>query len=111
MARFILIYRGEATDLSAMSEDEAAKVLQGWQTWMAKVGSALVDVGSPFGPGDSLIDDGTSGPASSLSGYSIVEANDLNEATNLAAGHPYLSQGEGKYAIDVFELMPVPFES
>jgi hypothetical protein len=46
----------------------------------------------------------------SLSGYSIVEAGDLNQAASLADGHPFLSEGLGKYAIDVFELMPVPFE-
>lgn len=110
MARFMLIYRGNATDLAAMSEDEAAKVLQGWKSWTAKVGSALVDVGSPFGEGGALIDDGTTGPASNLTGFSIVAANDLNEATDLADGHPFLSEGRGKYAIDVFELLPVPFE-
>lgn len=110
MARFMMIYRGKATDLSAMSEEESAAVLAKWQTWMDKVGAALVDVGSPFGRGASVIDDGTSGPASSLSGYSIVEAADLNEATNLADGHPFLSEGRGNYAIDLFELMPAPFD-
>ena len=28
----------------------------------------------------------------------------------LADGHPYLSEGAGNYAVDIFELMPVPFE-
>jgi hypothetical protein len=54
------------------------------------------------------MDDGCSGPASSVSGYSIVEAADLGEATVLANGHPLLSEGLGGYAIDLFELMPVP---
>ena len=31
-------------------------------------------------------------------------------AQALTVGHPYLSEGKGDYAIDVFELMPVPFE-
>jgi YCII-related domain len=111
MARYMMIYRGEATDLSNMSEDEAAAVLGKWQTWMEKVGPALVDVGSPFGEGAAVIDDGSSEPASTLSGYSIVEAADLAEATLLADGHPFLSEGLGSYAIDLFELMPVPFEA
>jgi hypothetical protein len=78
---------------------------------MEKVGPALVDVGSPFGEGAAVIDDGSSGPASSLSGYSIVEAADLAEATLLTDKHPFLSEGLGSYAIDLFELMPVPFEA
>jgi hypothetical protein len=110
MAKYMMIYRGEATDLSSMSEEEATAVLTKWQTWMEKVGPALVDIGSPFGDGTAVIDDGSSGPASSLSGYSIIEASDLGEATVLADGHPFLSEGLGSYAIDLFELMPVPFE-
>lgn len=110
MAKYMMIYRGEATDLSTMSEDEASAVLGGWQTWMEKVGPALVDLGSPFGEGTAVIDDGTSGPASSLSGYSIVEAGHLSEAAALADGHPFLSEGRGRFAIDLFEMMPVPFE-
>ena len=111
MARYMLVYRGEATELSEMSEGQAAEVLGKWQTWMDRVGSALVDVGAPFGPGTAVIDDGTSGQALGLSGYSIVEADDLSEASRLADGHPFLSEGLGNYAIDVFELMPVPFEA
>jgi hypothetical protein len=111
MARYMMIYRGEASDLSSMSVDEASAVLGKWRTWMEKVGPALVDVGTPFGEGTAVIDDGTSGPASSLSGYSIIEAADLGEATALADGHPFLSEGLGSYAIDLFELMPVPFEA
>ena len=82
-----------------------------WGVWMARVGGALTDVGAPFGPGASVVDDGTDGAASSLTGYSIVEASSLQQASDLADGHPYLSEGKGDYAIDIFELMPVPFES
>lgn len=66
------------------------------------------DVGSPFGPGTSVVDDGTTGKAASLTGYSIVEAADMAAATALSEGHPYLSEGKGNFSIDVFELMPVP---
>jgi hypothetical protein len=34
----------------------------------------------------------------------------MNSARALADGHPYLSEGKGDYAIDIFELMPVPFQ-
>jgi uncharacterized protein YciI len=49
-----------------------------------------------------------SGPGSS--GFSIVEAADLNSAQALANGHPYLSEGVGNFAIEIFEMMPAPFE-
>ncbi len=111
MSQFMMIYKGEATDMSDMTAEEGAAVMAKWATWMEKVGAGLADVGTPFGPGSSLVDDGTSGTAVSLTGYSIVEADDMAAAQALADGHPYLSEGKGDYAIDIFELMPVPFEA
>ena len=111
MPKYMMIYRGEATDLSQMSEEEAGAVLGKWDSWMAKIGPALSDIGSPFGGGTSVVDDGSSRQTLSLSGYSIIQADDLSQAAALADGHPYLSEGLGNYAIDLFELMPVPFEA
>ena len=110
MAKYILMYKGEATDMSAMTPEEGAAVMAKWGAWMGTVGPALVDIGSPFGSGDSVVDDGSAGSAASLTGYSIVEADSMETALGLTDGHPYLSEGKGDYAIDVYELMPVPFE-
>jgi hypothetical protein len=111
MSRYMLIYKGEATDPSQMSPDDAAKVMDGWRAWMGTVGPALVDVGTPFGQGTSVVDDGSSGKAIALSGFSIVEAGSLDEARSHAASHPYLSEGKGNYAVEVYEMLPVPFEA
>ena len=92
MTQFMLVYRGAATDLTAMTPEEGKAVLDRWQGWMGKVGSALKDVGAPFGESTSLVDNGKTATASS-SGYSIIEANDLND---------------GKFAIDIFELAEIP---
>ena len=111
MSKFMMIYKGEATDPSTMSESEAAAVMSKWAAWMGKVGSALTDVGTPFGPGRSVVDDGSTAEPIALSGYSIVEAGDLAEAQSLADGHPYLSDGGGNFAIEIYEMLPVPFET
>ena len=110
MPKYMMVYKGEATDTSDMSEEQAAEVMMKWGVWMESVGSALVDVGNPFGPGKSIVDDGTTGDPAHLSGYSIVEAVDLGSAEQLANGHPYLSEGSGDFSIELFELMPVPFQ-
>ena len=109
MAKYIMLYKGEATDMSAMTEEQGAEIMAKWGVWMEQVGSALVDVGAPFGPGSSMVDDGSSGSAVSLSGFSVVEASDMAGAQALADGHPYLSDGSGNFSIDIYELMPVPF--
>lgn len=111
MSQFILVYKGAATDMSEMSEEEGMAVMAKWGVWMEKVGGALTDIGSPFGPSASVVDNGSPGVAASLTGYSIVEAADLAAATALCDGHPYLSEGAGNFAVDVYELMPVPMEA
>jgi len=109
MAQYMMIYKGEATSMEDMTPEQGAEVMAKWEAWMAKVGDGLSDVGTPFGPGSSVIDDGSSGEAASATGYSIVTADDMAGARALADGHPYLSEGLGNYAIDIYELMPVPF--
>jgi hypothetical protein len=111
MSRYIMIYKGEATDTADMTEEQANEVMAKWGAWMGTVGSALVDVGSPFGEGISAIDDGTTATPVPLSGFSIVEAESLGAARELSNGHPYLSEGAGNFAIEIFELTPVPFEN
>lgn len=104
-----MIYKGEATDMADMTPEQGAEIMAKWTAWMGQIGSALSDVGAPFGQGTSQVDDGSLGGASALTGYSIVEAASLEDAVALADGHPYLSEGNGNYAIDIFELMQVPF--
>ena len=110
MPQFMLIYKGEATDLSDMTPEQGAEVMAKWGAWMEDVGSALTDVGSPFGAGMSVLDNGDEGIPGALTGYSIVEATDIAAAKDLTGGHPYLSDDEGLFAIDIYELLPVPFE-
>lgn len=108
MAKFIMVYKGPATDMNDMSEEQGKAVMEAWNQWIQKVGSALVDVGQPMGNGTSLVDDGSEGKPALLNGYSIVEADDMDDAKKFADGHPFLSEGKGNFAIDIYELLPVP---
>ena len=110
MSKFMMIYKGEATDTADMTQEQAADVMAKWGAWMQKVGPGLVDIGSPFGPGVSVVDNGSTTAPIPMSGFSVVEAGDLNAAQALADGHPYLSEGAGNFAIEIFEMMPAPFE-
>ena len=111
MSKYIMIYKGDTTDMADMTEEQAGEVLAKWGTWMGTVGGALVDIGSPLGEGISAIDDGSTASPLPLSGYSIVEADSLSAAKDLSNGHPFLSEGAGNYSIEIFEMTPVPFES
>ena len=71
MAKFIYLYRGPATPVADRTPEQGAERMAAFGAWMEKVGSALVDGGSPFGPSASVRDDGAEGTAGDLIGYSI----------------------------------------
>ena len=108
MARFMLLYNGPATDMSNMSEAQSKEVMAKWGAWMEKVGGSLVDVGAPMAIGTAVVDDGSERTATLLNGYSIVEAPDQAAAKALTDGHPFLSDRTGAFAVEIFELLPVP---
>ena len=110
VTNYIMIYKGEETGTADMTEEQAGEVMAKWGAWMAEVGSSLIDIGSPFGEGISVVDDGSTAVPVSLSGYSIIEAEDLDAAKRLSSGHPYLSAETGEFSIEIFEMTPVPFE-
>jgi hypothetical protein len=107
MAKFIYLYRGPATPMADLTPEQGAERKAAFGAWMEKVGAALVDVGSPFGASASVRDDGTEGTAGDLIGYTIVEADDLAAAKALTAGLPFLSDSDGKCAVEIFELVPM----
>jgi YCII-related domain len=104
MAKFIYLYRGPATELKP---EQNAERTAAFAAWIEKVGPALIDGGRPFGASASVRDDGTEGAAGDLIGYTIVEADDLAEAKTLTDGLPFLSNTEGKCAVEIFELLPI----
>jgi len=108
MPKFIYLYKGQAADMSATSEAESKAVMDQWNAYYGKIGDKMKDGGSPFMPGASVKDDGSAGAASELTGYTVIEAADMDEAKAMTAGHPFLSEGKGNYAIDIFELMDLP---
>ncbi|HZV27848.1 MAG TPA: YciI family protein [Acidothermaceae bacterium] len=107
MAKFIYIYRGPAAAMSDLTPEQGALRMAAFGAWMDKVGPALVDVGSPFGSGASVRDDGTEGSAGDLLGYTIVEADDLAAAKAFTDGLPFLSGSDGDCVVEIFELLPI----
>ena len=107
MAKFIYLYRGPAPPMSSLTSEQGAERAAAFGAWMEKAGAALVDVGSPFGASVSVRDDGSTGTASDLIGYTIVEADGLAEAKQLTSGLPILSGSDGKFAVEIFELQPM----
>ena len=105
MAKFILLYKGPATPQSEFTPEAGARLQQSWEAWMGKVSASLVDGGAPFtGTSTAVVADGTTRSASNLTGYTILEAADLEAAKTLVGGNPFLEDGSSRFAVEVYEL-------
>jgi YCII-related domain len=98
VGKYVLVYQG-----GAMAETEEAQQasMAAWGQWFGSLGSAVVDGGAPFGP-SSAVGGGT--PKTGLTGYSILTADDLDAAVQLASGCPIVSDGG---SVDVYETIDV----
>ena len=107
MSKYILLYRGPATPMENITEEQGAEQMRAWGEWGERAGAALTDFGSPFGARMSVGDDGSTPAPSDLNGYTIVEAESLDAARGLTEKHPFLSEGNGRHAVEIFELLPM----
>ena len=105
MKQFVLLYTGGGM---AETDAEKAAVMRAWGEWFGSVGSNLIDNGTPFIPNvKTVASDGTitDSPIGVLAtGYTIVAAESLDHAAQIAKHCPVL-QGGGK--ITVYEKLPV----
>jgi hypothetical protein len=107
MSKFLFLYRGPAMPMEDFTPEQSAEQMQAWGAWMGKVGSALADPGAPFGARAAVSDNGSSPAPSDQNGYSIIEAESLEAARAFTDGHPFLSEGKGRFSVEIFELVPM----
>lgn len=95
MKKFIVIYHAPAEAMEMMSnatEEQKMEGMKPWFAWKESVGDKLVDFGSPLWGGTRLLPDGTQKASTKeVTGYSILQANDLEEAKGLLSSHPHLT--------------------
>lgn len=100
MNRYIFACYGEPT---FGSPEEGAKHMAKWKAWVAGLGDLLIDPGTPLGKPKSVSAKGVSDGRGTdrLMGYSIVKAESMDAAVELAKGCPFVEHG----TIDVAEVM------
>jgi hypothetical protein len=91
MGKFVVVYVGGA--MGETPEEQEASMNE-WMSWFGSLGSAVTDMGNPFMSSTALEAHGVRSEATSgLSGYSIIEAENLDDAANLVAKCPILTDG------------------
>ena len=93
MAKYLFVYHGGS---HPETEDEVKAVMDAWGNWFGSMGSAVVDGGNPVGKSSTVNSDGSvanDGGSNPASGYSLIEAETLDDAISKAKGCPILEAG------------------
>jgi hypothetical protein len=104
MAKYLLAYRGGSTP---ESEEEQQAAMAAWTSWFGELGPAVVDGGNPFSVSASVASDGAvnDGGAAQLTGYSVLAADSLPAATEMAKGCPVLDAGGSVEVYETFDVV------
>lgn len=105
MAKFILLYKGPATPQAEITAEVGAQLMQRGRPGWARSAPPWPTLERPSPEtATAVVADGSTRSASDLTGYTIVEAPDLEAATTLVGGNPFLDDGSSKFAVEVYEL-------
>ncbi len=110
MKKFIVIYHAPAEasmHTNEMTPEQQAEGMEAWMTWAKKCGNNLVDMGSPLANGLSLTSKGSNTSSKGVTGYSVLQAKDMEAAKALLQGHPHLGWNAA-CSIEVHETMAIP---
>jgi hypothetical protein len=104
MSQFIISYIGGN---KPSSEEEGKKHMSKYMAWLSSLGESAVSPANPLRNTHTVNPDGTvvEGGNSSMSGYTIVEVDSLDDAISMAKNCPFLDIGG---SLEVSELMQMP---
>lgn len=110
MKKFMVIYHAHmaAAKKIAMATPEDAKAgMEPWFAWQKKVGSGMLDLGTPLGNGMKVTKSGVSPSDKEVVGYTILQAESMDTAVEMLKNHPHLDWVDG-CSVEVHESMPLP---
>src|SRR3954452_11932726 len=93
MKKYVVLYTapvGASQQMAEATPEQQAKGMEAWMQWAQKCGDKIVDLGSPLTDGQKLLPAGSTMSDLNIVGYSVLQAEDMNEAKTLLQGHPHL---------------------
>lgn len=104
MAKYLFAYHGGGVPAT---DEERAQVMDKWGQWFGSMGSAVVNGGNPVGQSSTVKSDGSvanDGGSNPVSGFSLIEASDLDDAVAKAQACPILSSGGSVEIAEAFDM-------
>ena len=110
MTKYLVLYMSPVSAREMMADSTPEQMQAGmdlWLAWANENREAIVDLGMPLGATKRIDPSGISDSDSTVSGYSVLQAESADEVAKILAGHPHL-QTPGGASIDVLEYLAVP---
>lgn len=103
MPKFIFAYHGGK---APETPEEGEKVMAQWRAWFDSLGPAVVDPGHPLGMSKTVSSSGVTddGGANPISGFSLINAADIDKAAEMAKGCPMLTDGGSVEIAEAFDM-------
>ncbi len=103
MAKFLFVYYGGMAETDPVKQKES---MDAWMKWFSGLGKAVVDPGNPTMPGKMLSKGGSKDiRRDPVTGYSVVQAENLAAAIKMAQGSPQITVGGRLAVYSVMEMM------
>lgn len=103
MPKYIYIYHGGKPP---ETEEEKTRVMDAWGQWFGSMGSSVIDGGNPVGPSTTIYADKVenNGGTNPVSGYSLIEAADIEDAIAKGKQCPILMDGGSIEVAEAFDM-------
>jgi len=108
MKKFLVTYHSTPAAMEAWANatpEQKEAGMKPWFAWEKRMGNHLVEMGAPLMGGLRINIDGNNTPSTrEITGYSIIQANDMNHAQTLLTEHPH-SSPDGSMTVEVHETI------
>ncbi len=104
MAKYLFVYHGGG---KPGSEAEIAEVMEAWGQWLASIANDVVAGGNPVGLSTTVNSDGSitsDGGPNPVSGYSVIDASNTEDAVEKAQRCPILASGGSVELAEVIDM-------
>lgn len=106
MKKFLLLYMAPVSAEEQMKNtnpEDGKKMMEVWTKWYEKAGPAIVDGGMPTQK-VATVGNANGNSEGFIGGYSIVQAENVDEVKEMVKDHPHLMMPGGA-SIDILELL------
>ena len=106
MPNYIFGYHGGS---HPETPEEGQAVMAAWKAWMGDIGASIADMGAPVGMSKTVSTGGVAdnGGSNTISGYTVITADDMDGALALAKGCPICDSGG---SVEIAELMSMSMD-